>query len=167
MSVQVPPRMAPKASGIRSFDGSDARALRDAEDDGDEHRRRRRVLHHRGAGRGGEHDERRQLELVAARDAVQAASDEVNHARLDQAARQDKEAGDGDDDVVAEARERLRDVERARQHEPDDEQDGDDVDGNLLGREEHERDKEQDEDGGDGRVIKFSRGLFCYNPATA
>jgi hypothetical protein len=128
----------------------DARALRDAEDDGDEHRRRRRVLHHRGAGRGREHDEGGELELVPARDAVQTPADQIDDARLHQTARQDEESGDGDDDVVAEAGERLRDVERPRQHQADDEEDGDDVNRYLLGREEHERDEEEDEHCGDG-----------------
>ncbi len=85
---------------------------------------------------------------------MQAAADEIDDARLDEAARQDEEAGDGDDDVVAEASESLRRGERARQHQPHHEQDGDHVDGNLLGREQDQRDEQQDEDGGDGLCHK-------------
>jgi hypothetical protein len=88
---------------------------------------------------------------------VEASAHHVHDARLDEPSGEDEEPGDGDDDVVAEARERLPRRESPRQDEADDEQDCDDVDGNLLRREEHEGDDEKHEDCGDGRRHKIKK----------
>jgi hypothetical protein len=75
MSVQLPPKIAPKASGISSFRRRNFRAVRQTQNYGNEHRRRRRVLQNRSARRRDEHYQSRQKKFVVARNSVKPAPD--------------------------------------------------------------------------------------------
>ena len=146
MSVQVPPRMAPKARGMSSFDGLMFRRAAIPNTTGKKHGGRSCVFHDSGGQRGRHHNQSSNAELTITGESVKTSADHIDNTGLGQSSGQDKEAGDGDDYVVAKTSKRLGHAERVGDNQGHHENDRNDLDRNPLDGKEDERDKQQAEE---------------------
>ena len=116
--VIVPPRIAPKASGMKRRDGASAGLAGDARHRRQEHGHRGDIVHEGGEDSRDEHDGDGEQDLAAADQPVHAAPDQVGHAGVEQRALRKKAAcrARGPDQVGHAGVEQGRTEEEDRQH---------------------------------------------------